>query len=280
MINWLTNQNRNAGQSANWLGRGFVHPALLMFTGFSIFSSHHLAAAEVTSDGEMQASTDVNTTILNLLFGGSWLGDALVIILLLLSVASLFLIIDHSLTITRRRLMPKLLLEELERLIVHGETQRAAEMCRQPKNYSMATEIVLAGLDRFHNNEFGFAEYRTACEEAGEDQTSRLYRRTEVLNVIGSIAPMLGLTGTVLGMIEAFNTIAAKEGMAMPQELAGGIGEALITTLLGLFVAIPTMIALSFFRARIDSLVSEGGKRIEQVMMPLGRKHSLKKTER
>jgi biopolymer transport protein ExbB len=261
-----------------WLGKGLALFALLIFAGISVFSSHQLAAAEVSNEGEAKVSADVNSTIINLLFGGSWLGDALVIILLLLSVASLFFIIDHSLTITRRRLMPKPLLEELERLIVHGETQRAAELCRQPKNYSMATEIILAGLNRFHNNEFGFAEYRTACEEAGEDQTSRLYRRTEVLNVIGSIAPMLGLTGTVLGMIEAFNTIAAKEGMAMPQELAGGIGEALITTLLGLFVAIPTMIALSFFRARIDSL--EGGKRIEQIMMPLGRKHSLKKTER
>ncbi len=121
-------------------------------------------------------------------------------------------------------------------------------------------------------SEFGYAEYRSAVEEAGEDQTGKLYRRTEVLNVIGAIAPMLGLTGTVLGMIEAFTTIASLEGMARPQELAGGIGQALITTLLGLLVAIPTMVAFSYFRNKIDSLVAEAGKRIEQIMMPLGRK--------
>jgi biopolymer transport protein ExbB len=272
--------SRIAGHVIPWSGKSLAVIALLVFGGLSVFNDHPVAAAEGLNEVETKATADVSSTIINLLFCGSWLGDLLVIILLLLSVTSLFFIIEHSLTITRRRLLPKPLLEELERLIVHGETHRAAELCRQRQNYSMATEIILAGLDRFHNNEFGFAEYRTACEEAGEDQTGRLYRRTEVLNVIGPIAPMLGLTGTVLGMIEAFNTIAAKEGMAMPQELAGGIGEALITTLLGLFVAIPTMIALSFFRARIDSLVSEGGKRIEQIMMPLGRKHTLKKSER
>jgi biopolymer transport protein ExbB len=127
-------------------------------------------------------------------------------------------------------------------------------------------------LERFQSSEFGFAEYRTAVEEAGEDFTGRLYRKTEVLNVIGSIAPMLGLLGTVVGMIEAFNTIAARQGMARPEELAGGIGQALITTLLGLFVAIPTMVAFSFFRNKIDSLVAEAGKRIERMMLPLGRK--------
>ncbi len=163
-------------------------------------------------------------------------------------------------------------LDELEQLIVQGEINKAIEFCRQSKNYSLATEVILAGLQRYKSSEFGFAEYRSAVEEAGEDQTGQLYRRTEVLNVIGAIAPMLGLTGTVLGMIEAFTTIASLEGMARPQELAGGIGQALITTLLGLVVAIPTMVAFSFFRNKIDSLVAEAGKRIERVMMPLGRK--------
>jgi biopolymer transport protein ExbB len=96
-----------------------------------------------------------------------------------------------------------------------------------------------------------------------------------VLHVIGSIAPMLGLTGTVLGMIEAFTTIAVLDGIARPQELAGGIGQALLTTLLGLLVAIPTMVAFSYFRNKIDSIVAEAGKRVERVMMPLGRKRTL-----
>jgi biopolymer transport protein ExbB len=83
---------------------------------------------------------------------------------------------------------------------------------------------------------------------------------------------MLGLLGTVSGMINTFNVIAEKEGRANPAELAGGIGEALLTTLFGLLVAIPAMLAFSFFRNKIDSIVSEAGKRIERIMMPLGRK--------
>ena len=213
-------------------------------------------------------------TILKMLFGGNILGLAIVVLILLLSVVSLFVISDNVWRISQKKLMPDKVLSELEARIVHGDITRAEEMCRQKANYSMSTEIVLAGLQRFQASEFGYAEYRSAVEEAGEDVTGRLYRRIEILNVIGAIAPMLGLTGTVIGMIEAFTTIASLEGMARPQELAGGIGQALITTLLGLLVAIPTMVAYSYFRNRIDSIVAEAGKRIEQVMMPLGRKKS------
>ncbi len=215
---------------------------------------------------------DSAPTPLQMLFDGNSMGLAIVILLLALSLVSVYFIVEHFLTITRSRLIPEEVLDELERLIVHGEIGQAIEVCRQKENYSLSTEVILAGLNRFKSSEFGYAEYRSAVEEAGEDQTGKLYRRTEVLNVIGAIAPMLGLTGTVLGMIEAFTTIAALEGMARPKELAGGIGQALITTLLGLVVAIPTMVFFSYFRNRIDSLVAEAGKRIERVMMPLGRK--------
>lgn len=212
-----------------------------------------------------------------MVFGGNKFGVAIVCLIMLLSLVSMYFIVEHALTITRRRLMPETLLDELERLIVHGEIKQAVSLCHQKENYSLATEVILAGLNRYHSSEFGFAEYRSAVEEAGEDHTGKLYRRTEILHVIGSIAPMLGLTGTVLGMIDAFTTIAALEGMARPQELAGGIGQALITTLLGLVVAIPSMVAFSYFRNKIDSIVSEAGKRIERLMMPLGRKKSTKK---
>jgi biopolymer transport protein ExbB len=228
---------------------------------------------EVTNVNETQVEEDlVAPTILKMVFGGNALGIGIVVLILLLSVVSVYFIIEHCLTITRNRLMPDAALSELEGLIIHGEVNKAIDVCHQKENYSLATEVVLAGLERYKSSEFGYAEYRSAVEEAGEDQTGKLYRRTEVLNVIGAIAPMLGLTGTVLGMIEAFTTIASLEGMARPQELAGGIGQALITTLLGLLVAIPTMVAFSYFRNKIDSLVAEAGKRIEQVMMPLGRK--------
>ena len=247
--------------------------------GIGVFPANGLAngvqvapPGDVIVDGDDVVDSKKSPTIVTMLFGGNVFGIVIVGLIIVLSIVSVYFIVEHFLSISRSRLMPDELLDELERLIVHGEINQAIELCKNKENYSLATEVVLAGLVRYKSSEYGYAEYRSAVEEAGEDHTGKLYRRTEVLNVIGAIAPMLGLTGTVLGMIEAFTTIASLEGMARPQELAGGIGQALITTLLGLVVAIPTMVAFSYFRNKIDSIVAEAGKRIEQVMMPLGRK--------
>ncbi|MEC7109658.1 MAG: MotA/TolQ/ExbB proton channel family protein [Planctomycetota bacterium] len=229
------------------------------------------AATEVAENSGAQGSQN---RVLELLFTGDPLGIAIIALIILLSFVSVYFIIEHMLSISKRKLMPEDVLAELEQRIARGEINQAIEFCYQPENYSLISDVILAGLERYQSSEFGFAEYKSAVEEAGEDFTGRLYRKTEVLNVIGQISPMLGLTGTVLGMISAFMTIAEKEGMAKPEELAGGIGEALITTLLGLLVAIPTLVALSYFRNKIDSLVAEAGKRVERALLPLARKRS------
>ncbi len=186
------------------------------------------------------------------------------------SVVALGLVFEHLFTIRRGALMPDDLVHQLDEAISKGHLDQASQMCQERP--CLFSNVILAALKRYQSSEFGFAEYRAAAEEAGEEQTARLYRKTEALNVIGAISPMLGLTGTVLGMIKSFNVISASGGTATPDQLAGGIGEALITTLMGLFVAIPTMICFSYFRNRIDSLVAEAGQRAEQVLMPLGRR--------
>ena len=217
------------------------------------------------------SSKPANQSLFGMIFSGGILGIFIVVLIVLLSMVSVALIVEHSMTIRRNTLMPDRVIAELEQCIAGGQINDAIEYCQLPENYSLVSNCVLAGLHRYTTSDYGFAEYRSAVEEEGENQTGRLYRKTEVLGVIGAIAPMLGLTGTVLGMIIAFNTIASSGGMAEPEELAGGIGQALITTLLGLFVAIPSMIAFSFFRNRIDSIVAESGKRIEHLLAPLGR---------
>lgn len=257
--------------------------SLLVFAVFSfswgsaaeLIGQDVLPGTEVAAPLQSEVGAKKTTTLFDMVFAGNQFGVAIVCLILLLSIVSTYFIIDHFFSITRKRLMPENVMDELERLILAGDIKQAIEYCREKQNYSLATEVILAGLVRYQSSEFGFAEYRSAVEEAGEDQTGKLYRRTEVLHVIGSIAPMLGLTGTVLGMIEAFTTIAVLDGIARPQELAGGIGQALLTTLLGLLVAIPTMVAFSYFRNKIDSIVAEAGKRVERVMMPLGRKRTL-----
>ena len=228
-------------------------------------------AAESTGEGSGSGSR-AKPSLFGMAFSGDLFGVMIVIVIILLSIVSAFFVIEHAITISKGKLMPEYVLQELDQRIARGEISEAVEFCAMPENYCMASDVVLAGLERFQASDFGFAEYKAAVEEAGEDHTGSLYRKTEVLGVIGAIAPMLGLTGTVLGMISAFNELAVSDGMAEPTKLAGGIGQALITTLFGLVVAIPTMVAYSFFRNKIDSIVAEAGKRIERIMMPLGRK--------
>ena len=109
---------------------------------------------------------------------------------------------------------------------------------------------------------------KNAIEEAGEDQTARLYRSTDALGLIGSIAPLMGLLGTVLGMVGAFESLSRSAG-SNHEELASSISMALVTTLMGLTLAIPCMAMFTFFRNRIDAIGSEAGQEIERLTLHL-----------
>ncbi|MEM7756462.1 MAG: MotA/TolQ/ExbB proton channel family protein, partial [Planctomycetota bacterium] len=103
----------------------------------------------------------------------------------------------------------------------------------------------------------------------GQQQVARLYRMTDVIGLIAGIAPMLGLLGTVVGMVGAFDTIAVTEGPVRPDALAGNISEALITTVLGLIVAIPATAVYTYLRNRIDALAAEAGEIMEELAVHL-----------
>jgi biopolymer transport protein ExbB len=206
-------------------------------------------------------------TFVDSLIAGGWIGG----VIILLSMVAVGLVIEHAITIRKQRLMPDAILDPLQDLIAQGNIAGATQYCQEPQNYCLATDVVLAALERYQSSEFGFADYKAAAEEAGEDNTARLYRKIDYLNIIGVVAPMLGLFGTVAGMIEAFNIIAAVKAPE-PAQLADSISKALVTTWLGLIVAIPSLVAFSFFRNKIDSLVSECGKRVERMLTPLSRR--------
>ncbi len=199
-------------------------------------------------------------------------GGTIGVLLILLSFAAVGLIVEHCLSLRKARIMPEHVSAELEQLIAQGRIPEAIDYCNDPRNASLIADVVLAGLERYQTSEFGAVEYKNACEEAGEEGTAKLYRKIDLLNLIGVIAPMLGLLGTVQGMIEAFNEMASSQGTAKPHELADGISKALVTTFEGLVVAIPAMVAYSLFRSQIDHLVAEAGKRVEHITAPLSRR--------
>jgi biopolymer transport protein ExbB len=104
---------------------------------------------------------------------------------------------------------------------------------------------------------YGYGAMERAMEEAADDRLTRQLRNVEWLNLAGNIGPMLGLMGTVWGMIRAFFSIVTKGGSPNPADLAGDIGVALVTTLLGLVVAIPALSFYAVFRNKVDSLTTE-----------------------
>jgi biopolymer transport protein ExbB len=111
-------------------------------------------------------------------------------------------------------------------------------------------------------------------EEATAEQAARQFRRIEYLSVIGNIAPMVGLLGTVTGMLMTFQQVAVSQGTAGAPQLAEGIYQALVTTVVGLIIAIPAIGAFSIYRNRLDQFVAEVAYTAQHVFSPLRRKKS------
>lgn len=185
-----------------------------------------------------------------------------------LSFVALALVIMHITQIRRSALLPKNQLIVLEELLANGNVDDALGYCVDPINDSYLTRILATGLLRYQCSAFGPFELKNAIEEAGEDQTARLFRSTDFLGLIGTIAPLLGLLGTVLGMVGAFDSIGQSTSITH-SALAVNISEALVTTMLGLVLSIPCITLFSFFRNRIEGLSAEASAEIERLVLYL-----------
>jgi biopolymer transport protein ExbB len=185
-----------------------------------------------------------------------------------LSLVALALVVMHFLQIRRTALIPQEQLVVLEEMLSNGKVEDALAYCVDPTNDSYLTRILATGLLRYQRSAFGPFELKNALEEAGEEQTSRLFRSTDALGLIGTIAPLLGLLGTVLGMVGAFETIG-QTASNTHSALAVNISEALVTTMLGLVLAIPCVTLFSFFRNRIEGLSGEASAEIERLVLYL-----------
>jgi biopolymer transport protein ExbB len=163
-----------------------------------------------------------------------------------LSVLALTLIIKEIMDIRKVKLAPPEIVDEIEALLEAEEYQEAMEVCESEPCYF--TNVVAAGLPKLNAS---FEAMEKSLEEMMEEENTKLYGRLSWLSLIAAVAPMMGLLGTVQGMINAFEQIAAKKGQATPDELASDISMALITTMLGLTVAIPVTAAFVFLRNRV-----------------------------
>lgn len=181
-------------------------------------------------------------------------GGVIGYVIILLSFVAVALIVVHLVRIREQALAPHAIVDELDRMLRRGDVDGALAACRAEDNRCFLTSVLEAGLSRYRRSPFGALELKGALEEAGQEQIARLYRSTDALALIAGVAPMLGLLGTVVGLTGAFSTIAGTEGFARPDQLAGDISLALVTTILGLTLAIPLTAVVTFFRNRIDAL--------------------------
>lgn len=190
-------------------------------------------------------------------------GGIVGLLVILASLTAMALTVENFFSIRRDRMVPPDLIEEVREHIQAKRYGEAQQACAE--DGSFVARVIGAGLGQL-GAMFGFFDMQNAMQEVSEREVSKLYRKLEYLSFIASTSPMLGLLGTVTGMIKAFNRIAATKGTASASELAGGISMALVTTCMGLVVAIPTMFFVAFFRRRIDGFVAEAETVVEKLM--------------
>ncbi|MEW5807528.1 MAG: MotA/TolQ/ExbB proton channel family protein [Acidobacteriota bacterium] len=169
--------------------------------------------------------------------------------LLLCSVAALAIIIERLVNLRKSRVLKDSNLDYLAALIDDGMISKALEVCRN--HPGIFNNIVKAGLEHHH---LGREDAKEAIMDAGRHEVPRLQRYLTTLGTIVGISPLLGLLGTVTGMMKLFKAIA-DVGTGQPGALSSGIYEALITTVAGLSIAIPSLVFYNYFQKKAEEVV-------------------------
>ena len=221
--------------------------------------------APVADEPPASATTDTATATPPRRSYLGWLYSALgpfySIIFLSLSFALVALVVMNVLMARRDNILPADLIENFEAQLNAKKYQEAYELAKNDESF--LGKVLSAGLARISS---GYPQAIEAMQEVGEEENMRLEHRLSYLALIGTISPMFGLLGTVDGMVQAFEVIARSTVSPKPAELAEGISTALVTTLVGLWLAIPAIAAFNILRNRIARLVLEVGIVSENLM--------------
>ena len=169
----------------------------------------------------------------------------------LCSVIALMVALERLISLRRKNVLPDALVRASDKYWRGGDFRRASSVCERFD--SPLARVLRAGLARRH---LGIGEMEHAMVGAGQHESTVLSRNLRGLGVIANLAPMLGLFGTVVGMIRAFDVIS-RAGTGNPSLVAEGISEALLTTAAGLLIGIPALAAYHFFRSRSRRLLFE-----------------------
>lgn len=216
--------------------------------GATVRAADPIPIGQATADGA-SSSGSVNRAFDHYVVRGGWITWA---VLIPLSVTALAFAVLYSVTISRRGLIPPTTVQNLSELFEKGAYADAVKYTSEDQ--SVLSYVVYSGLVEARN---GYASMERAMEEAIDEQAARLSRKIEYLNIIGNVAPMVGLFGTVHGIIGMFISIADEGGIAVMESISDDLGTALVATFWGLLVAIPSLTVFGLLRNRIEVLLAE-----------------------
>ncbi|MBU0467446.1 MAG: MotA/TolQ/ExbB proton channel family protein [Candidatus Omnitrophica bacterium] len=173
-------------------------------------------------------------------------GGFIMIILAAISVCAVAFIVYNFRVLKIENLVPAKFTDDLITMLEEGEGKRAYALCQTQDN--IISNIVAAGLEK---RDKGDVFAKEAIEAVARQEVGGLWQNISYLADIATVAPLIGLLGTVLGMIQAFNVIAFQTAVVKPILLAGGVSKAMVTTAGGLIVAIPAMLFYSYFKGKV-----------------------------
>lgn len=230
---------------------GLTIAITLAFAGTQVFAQELELAPEAKAAEAAAAKKGSPMSFFNVVASGGTMGVILWIALISCSVAGFALITDSFITVREKKIVQQSLVQKVREAIEQGDVMKALKHCEEEPG--PLANILTAG---FSNVQEGFEAVQEAVGVAADLESEKLLQRVTYLNVVANLAPMLGLLGTVQGMIFAFANLATMQaGAAQQQMLAINIAQALYTTAGGLIAAVPAVGFFYFFRNKATKII-------------------------
>ncbi|MBN1865146.1 MAG: MotA/TolQ/ExbB proton channel family protein [Victivallales bacterium] len=238
--------------------RGILRLSAILAVGFSVAfvvlalpeSAMAQGVEAVDGGGEAPSQTRSDTSFFQIIANSGVIGILIWIMIFATSAATLGLIIDAFLTIKSVKIMPPELVNQVRSALDQGDLGGALDACSATPG--PLANILSAG---FNNVSEGYDVVMDSVSTAADIESEKLMQRVNFLNLCGAIAPMLGLMGTVTGMVDAFAGLASAQGAEKATMLALAISQALYTTAFGLLISVPAILAFTFVRNHASRLI-------------------------
>ena len=244
-----------------------ILPAIIAIALFAVATQWVLTLPLSAQDTEVAtevADESQEKSLIDMYKAGGWAMYPLT----LLSIGGFGLIVYNFLAVRPEPILNTAATVQIDEALAAIDVEKAKTICQE--NPSPITNIIGAGMNRVDVNNFDPEQVREAIEESSSEELAGPFVLINYLSVVGSLSPMVGLLGTVSGMVKAFNVIEA-EGAGSAQALAGNISEALITTATGMIVGIPAMFFFFFFKNRYGKITSRIGRVVGDLQFTLNK---------